>query len=62
MKKPDAMKNKHLKYLDDLRESGVCNMWGASSYLSHSYPELSDRESRDILGYWMETFGERHGQ
>lgn len=60
MKKPKFVKEKHLKYLDDLRESGQTNMYGAGTYLMTAFPELTKKEARGILTYWMKTFGERH--
>lgn len=61
MDKPEVVRDEHLEYLDDLRESGETNMFGASRYLQIEYPELSKRESGDVLLYWMRTFSERHG-
>lgn len=46
----------HLKFLDDLRELGEINMMGAAEPLRNAYPYLSQRESRDILFYWMDNF------
>jgi hypothetical protein len=60
-KKPEALQEAHLLYLDDLRESGVTNMYGGAEYLKEAFHlELTKREARDILLYWMATFGERH--
>lgn len=61
MDKPEFVRDEHLGYLDDLRESGVTNMFGAIRYLQIEYPELNKRESGDVLLYWMRTFSERHG-
>jgi hypothetical protein len=46
-------------YLDNIRESGKINMFGAAPYLAEAY-ELSRYEARDILLEWMQTFNERH--
>lgn len=51
----------HLNYLDELRESGVVNMFGAGPYLEEEF-DLSKQEARTILKEWMNTFGERHGK
>lgn len=51
----------HLNYLDELRESGVVNMFGAGPYLEEEF-DLSKQEARTILKEWMNTFGERHGE
>jgi len=50
----------HLQFLDDLRESGVTNMFGASPYVEDMF-EVSRRDSKNILVYWMNTFSDRHG-
>ena len=47
------------EYLDNLRESGVTNMFGAGSYVEDEFG-LSRREAGDLLVEWMETFEERH--
>lgn len=47
------------EYLDDLRESGVTNMYGAVPYIEKEFG-LGRRESARLLGKWMETFSERH--
>lgn len=53
---------KQLEYLDTLRESGETNMFGAGPYLMDEFPELSKRDARDVLMYWMRTFEERHSK
>lgn len=53
------IKEEYLEYLDDLRESGATNMFGAGAYLEEDFG-LSRKEARDILAYWMQTFSERH--
>ena len=35
-------------------------MWGGAEPLRQCYPDLTVRESADILIYWMDTFAERH--
>ena len=59
MKKPEELKEEHLVYLDELRESGVTNMFGATPYLQVEF-RLGKHKAMDILSYWMETFSERH--
>lgn len=58
--KPEKLKEKHLTYLDELRETGVTNMFGAVPYLRNAFRGLSLEDARAILQYWMDTFGERH--
>ena len=45
-------------FLDDLRESGITNMWGAGVYLQEVF-EVTKIEARDVLLEWMKTFSER---
>jgi hypothetical protein len=47
------------EYLDDLRESGEANMYGASSYVQEEFG-LDKREARDLCIKWRLTFEERH--
>ena len=58
--RPACVKEKHLKYLDSLRESGSTNMFGARSWLMNAYGSLSADDARTILCYWLESFEERH--
>lgn len=51
--------NEYFVYLDNLRESGVTNMFGAAPYLQEAFG-ISRYEARDVLLKWMETFNERH--
>ena len=60
-KRPTIIKDIHLQYLDDLRESGVTNMFGAGIYLEQQF-SLKAMDAEKILGYWMESFEERHPQ
>ena len=56
MSRPDYVTDEHLTFLDELRESGIINMFGARPYLKEVF-ELGEKESRNILQYWMKTFG-----
>ena len=60
IERPSIVQDVHLTYLDDLRESGVTNMYGAGQYLFATFSELERGEEATVLGYWMESFGERH--
>jgi hypothetical protein len=55
----NEMMEEYFEYLDDLRESGVTNMYGAGEYLE-IYFGLDKRCARTVLSEWMRTFGERH--
>lgn len=57
--KPDFVTDEHLAYLDDLRESGVTNMYGAASYVEDEFG-IEPKPAKEILVYWMRTFSERH--
>ena len=54
--RPECCTTEMLEYLDDLRESGVTNMFGARPYLQNEFPELSTQEAAKVLVFWMETF------
>ena len=56
--RPDCVTDKHLKFLDELRESGKTNMFGARPYLVSKFGDLTKAESLKIVSYWMETFGD----
>jgi len=48
-----------LEYLDQLRETGRINMFGARPYLQAEFTLDQDTASR-VLSEWMRTFSERH--
>jgi hypothetical protein len=45
----------YFQFLDDLRESGITNMFGAASYLEDEF-ELSKKDAKKVLLDWMKTF------
>ena len=47
------------EYLDELRESGVTNMFGAPQYLIDEF-DLDKIDAREYVQKWMNTFEERH--
>jgi hypothetical protein len=47
----------YFEYLDDLRGSGVTNIYGAGVYLREAF-DLDLREANDVLSKWMKTFDE----
>ena len=49
------MRNEYFAYLNNLRDSGVTNMFGAGPYLQQAFG-LTKYEARDILIQWMESF------
>lgn len=50
----------YFEFLDELRQSGITNMFGATPYLMEAFDYLSYDEARTILKAWMETFAFRH--
>lgn len=58
--KPEFVTDEMLEFLDELRDSGDTNMFGARPYVMAEFPELSEKEAARVLTYWMETFSERH--
>ena len=57
MDRPNCLKDEHLEYLDDLRESGATNMFGAGEYVETAFGVIK-QEAKEIVKYWMETFGQ----
>lgn len=45
---------KHYRYLDGLRESGVTNMFGAGPYLQDEFG-VDRKEAREIVLAWMRS-------
>ena len=46
---------KYYKFLDNLRESGVTNMYGGAPYVAEQFELLLDR-ARAVLTDWMDNF------
>ena len=47
------------RFLDELRESGETNMWGAASFLQREFKHLKPDEVNKVLIDWMQIAGER---
>ena len=47
--------NEVFLYLDELRQSGETNMFGAAPYLVERF-EMSREEARDMLSLWMKSY------
>ena len=47
--------NKYWLFLEDLRRSGVTNMYGATPFLTEAF-DLTDEEAKQILAEWMEKY------
>nr|WP_325259636.1 hypothetical protein [uncultured Oscillibacter sp.] len=55
---------KYFAYLEELRHSGVTNMYGARPYLQRKFPELADDPKRasEILRAWMDSLRTKEGE
>jgi len=53
--RPEIVKDEHVEYLDELRESGEINMLGAGRYLTDEFG-LSVTDADTIFRYWINTF------
>ena len=51
---PDS--EKYYIQLEAIRQSGICNMWGAAEVLRAMCPELSIEEAREYLLSWIENY------
>lgn len=49
------------KFLDDLRTTGVTNMYGATPYIQDIFG-ITKYDAQRFLITWMETFKERNTQ
>jgi len=56
--KPEGMTQEHFEYLDDLRDSGRTNMFGAAAYLEDEM-DVPRMDARKFVVHWMETFESR---
>ena len=46
----------YFDFLEELRESGRTNMFGAKPYLQVVFPDLSDIQAKMVLVKWMESY------
>jgi len=53
--KENVSDQEYYSYLNDLRDSGATNMFGAGEYLERDF-NLEKREAREILARWMSDF------
>jgi len=53
--RPISVTDEALVYLDELRESGATNMFGAAQYLERDM-DMNRREAKEVLLYWMDNF------
>lgn len=55
----DDNKEEYFVYLDNLRDSGVTNMFGAAPYLMSEFG-LQKKEADSFVLEWMDTYNDRH--
>ena len=53
--KPDFVTEEHFEYLNNLRDSAVTNMFGATPYLMSKFTTLTSQQASQLLIYWMKT-------
>jgi hypothetical protein len=51
-------KDEIFEYLDNLRESGICNMYESGKFVREEFG-LDRYEARDVVIEWMQTFSQR---
>ena len=51
----EAKRKYYWNYLEELRRSGVTNMYGATPYLMDEF-NLSKEDAREVLKDWMENY------
>jgi hypothetical protein len=54
MTKSSKLQDEVNLFLDDLRDSGVTNMYGAARYIQEEY-SCDKQEAKDFLLQWMES-------
>jgi hypothetical protein len=52
IERSEIVTDEHLAYLDDLRDSGATNMFGAAEYVKDAFG-VSRSDAKTILRYWM---------
>lgn len=52
IKADNGQEQEHFDYLEELRQSGETNMYGAAPYLGHAFG-LDREEACAVLGKWM---------
>lgn len=54
MTKP-TLTPEHIKYLENLRDSGRTNMWGAAPFLAKKF-KLSQEDADSLVVQWIGSF------
>lgn len=53
------MNKDHRQFLNELRDSGIVNMFGTMTYVKDHF-DLSKAEATAIVLEWMKTFGKHN--
>ena len=56
----EHQRQEFFEFLDELRESGVVNMYGAAPYLQREFGIQNKIVAYQILDDWMESYAARH--
>jgi hypothetical protein len=58
--KPDYLTEERLlgclMFLNQLRKSGVTNMFDIRLKLRHAFPDFTTNQAAEVVAYWMHTF------
>lgn len=58
IERPVIVTDEVMEWIDNLRESGKTNMFGARPYIKRKF-KCTDDEAGEMLSYWMKTFSAR---
>lgn len=47
----------YYKTLEEIRRSGICNMWGAAPYLAEM-EDISEEKAEEVLLEWINNYNE----
>lgn len=56
----NQINKEHINYyktLEAIRRSGICNMWGAASYLA-DMENISEEKAEEVLLEWITNYNE----
>jgi hypothetical protein len=56
----EHQRQEFFEFLDELRESGVTNMYGAAPYLQKEFGIQNKIDAYRILEAWMDSYADRH--
>ena len=51
----EKYREEYFTYLEDLKKSGVTNMFGAAPYLQETF-DLTEKASKKVLSEWMRSY------